>query len=233
MINYLLRPIKNKLKGWYGEQKTDFNLWFWLDQSVYRKFSDLILPSKNGTTQIDHILVSPYGVFIIETKNRKGWVFGSEHQSKWTHVFFKEKHTFQNPLKQTFRQKKVLSEFLKLDESLIHTIVFFNGGTKFKTPLPSNVLSSGLSSYIKEFEKEIISDSEIRVICNSLIENQFNNPISKKEHLQSVNKRYSSNNICPKCGSKLVIRRIKRGPRTGTEFLGCEGYPNCKFTKNN
>ena len=161
------------------------------------------------------------GGFLVQNTNQNGLMF-----------FFKEKHTFQNPLKQTFRQKKVLSEFLKLDESLIHTIVFFNGGTKFKTSLPSNVLSSGLSSYIKEFEKEIISDSEIQKICNSLIENQFNNPISKKEHLQSLNKRFSSNDICPKCGSKLVIRRIKRGPRTGTEFLGCESYPNCKFTKN-
>ena len=46
-------------KGWIGEQKTEFNLRFSLDKKLYRRFHDVIIPSSNGTTQVDHILVSP------------------------------------------------------------------------------------------------------------------------------------------------------------------------------
>tara|TARA_B100000315_G_scaffold164806_1_gene153455 strand:- start:1671 stop:2195 length:525 start_codon:yes stop_codon:yes gene_type:complete len=64
-------------KGWFGEQKTEFNLWLSLDKELYRRFHNVIIPSNNGTTQVDHILVSPFGLFIVETKNRTGWIYGS------------------------------------------------------------------------------------------------------------------------------------------------------------
>jgi len=79
------------------------------------RFDHLILPSKNGTTQIDHLIVSGFGLFSVETKNKKGWIFGSENQQKSTQVLYGNSYAFQNPLRQTFRKKKILSEFLVLD----------------------------------------------------------------------------------------------------------------------
>ena len=49
--------------------------------------NDVLLPSGQGTTQIDHILVSPGGVFLIETKDMNGWVFGNPGQKQWTQSF--------------------------------------------------------------------------------------------------------------------------------------------------
>ena len=115
-------------KGWFGEQKTEFNLWFSLDKKLYRRFHDVIIPSSNGTKQVDHILASPFGLFIVETKNRKGWIFGSETQSTWTQVVYKNKYTFQNPLRQTHRHKKVLSKYLDLNESNIFLKKIFSFG---------------------------------------------------------------------------------------------------------
>jgi restriction system protein len=60
------------LRGWIGEKKTTFNMWLSLDLKKYRRFHDLIIAAKNGSTQIDHLLVPPYGLFIVETKNIKG-----------------------------------------------------------------------------------------------------------------------------------------------------------------
>ena len=77
------------LKGWIGELKTGFNLWAGLDKKLYRRFHDIIIPSSHGTTQIDHILVSPFGIFVVETKNYKGWIYGSEDQSTWIQVIYK------------------------------------------------------------------------------------------------------------------------------------------------
>jgi hypothetical protein len=84
LIPLMRKKILSLFRGWIGEKKTTFYLWLSLNGKVYRRFHDVIIPAKNGTTQIDHLLVSPYGLFIIETKNRKGWIFGSERQQKWT-----------------------------------------------------------------------------------------------------------------------------------------------------
>ena len=214
-------------KGWFGEQKTELNLWFSLDKNLYQRFHDVIIPSRNGTTQLDHILVSPYGVFIVETKNRTGWIFGSESQANWTQVVYKKKYSFQNPLRQIYRHKKVLSKYLNVDESNIEGVVFFNGDSKFKTELPSNVLNYGLGSYIKQFNDIVLSDTEIQRVCNLLISSEGR--ISKQEHLQSLHQRHTSNTVCPKCGSDLVERTANQ---TGSIFLGCSSYPKCRFTKD-
>jgi len=217
-------------EGWFGERKTQFNLWFSLNKELYRRFHDVIIPSSNGTSQVDHILVSPFGLFIVETKNLKGWIFGSESQSKWTQVVYGKKYSFQNPLRQTHRHKKVLSKFLDLDESHIETVVFFVGDSQFKTDLPSNVLSSGLGRYIKQFKDTVLSHDEIGRICSLLIDTK--GKISKREHIQSLHDRHSSDTVCPRCGSDLLERTVKKGPRTGTKFVGCSGYPKCRFTLN-
>ena len=83
-------------KGWFGEKKTQFNLWLSLNTKLYRRFHDVIIPSQHGTTQIDHILVSPFGLFIVETKNYTGWIYGSESQANWTQVIYKSKYLLKN-----------------------------------------------------------------------------------------------------------------------------------------
>lgn len=86
------------LKGWLGEKKTALAIWWGLDQKVYSRLHDVIIPSRNGTTQIDHLVLSRYGIFIAEIKNIKGWIFGSEYQAKWTQVLYRECNRFRNHL---------------------------------------------------------------------------------------------------------------------------------------
>ncbi len=219
------------LRGWYGEKKTAFKMWLWLDAETYRRFHDLIIPSKNGTTQIDHLLVSHYGLFIVETKNKKGWIFGSESQPKWTQTLYRKKYSFQNPLRQTFRQKKVLSEFLGLDESTVHTVIYFVGDCKFKTPLPANVMKSGLRRYIKRFTNRILTTEEVNRATEALAQHISESSLTTRDHVRSLRKRHASTKVCPNCGSYLVERTAKKGPNAGSKFLGCENYPRCRFTK--
>lgn len=220
------------LRGWFGEKKTAFNMWLSLNADIYRRFHDVIIPTKNGTTQIDHLLVSPYGVFIIETKNIKGWIFGSEDQSKWTQSLYGKNYSFQNPIRQSFRQKKVLSEYLSLDESVIRTIIYFVGNCKFKTELPPNVIRSGLGSYIKQYRDRVLSAEEISRTLKIIEKHISESTLTTKDHMQSLRERHSSTTVCPKCGSNLVERTARKGPKAGSKFLGCENYPKCRFTKN-
>ncbi len=207
-------------------------MWLSLDAKIYRRFHDVIIPATNGTSQIDHLVVSPYGIFIVETKNLKGWIFGSEDQAKWTQSLYGKKYSFQNPLRQTFRQKKVLAQFLGLKESKIRAVVFIVGDCKFKTHLPSNVMKSGLGRYIKRFRTQILTPNEIQEISEKLERHISESATTRRDHVRSLRERHKSTTVCPNCGSRIVERTVKKGPRAGSKFLGCESYPRCRFTKN-
>ncbi len=228
LILYLAKPSRGRL----GETQTKFKLGLALNGNVYRRVHNVIIPSRNGTTQIDHLLVSPFGVFIVETKNIKGWIFGSETQAKWTQSLYGHNYSFQNPVRQIFRQKRVLAEYLDLDESHIHTVVYFVGKCTFKTRLPSNVIKNGLGRYIKQYQEPVLSKNDMRQIIKRLNQLRSDPFLTRKNHIKSLRQRHNSDTRCPKCGSNLVERVARKGPNAGSRFLGCSSYPRCKFTKN-
>jgi len=207
-------------------------MWFSLNSSIYKRVHDVIIPSKNGTTQIDHLLMSPFGVFIIETKNLKGWIFGSERQANWTQSLYGNNYSFQNPLRQTFRQKRILSEYLQIDEKLIHTVIYFVGNCTFKTALPFNVINRGLGDYIKQYQETVLSEHEIEKIIYQLDILRSDPALTTKKHIQSLRERHNSDTTCPRCGSDLVERTARKGSNAGSTFMGCKNYPRCKFKKN-
>ena len=56
-------------KGVFGEFQVNLLLKLFLPKDTYHLLKNVTLPTDDGTTQIDHVLVSKYGVFVIETKN--------------------------------------------------------------------------------------------------------------------------------------------------------------------
>lgn len=74
----------------------------------YHLLNHVTLPLRGGTTQIDHVLVSRFGVFVIETKDYRGWIFGSPHDRYWTQVLFRDKFRFQNPLRQNDKHARAV-----------------------------------------------------------------------------------------------------------------------------
>jgi len=219
-------------KGWFGEKKTAFNMWVSLNSNIYHRFHDVIILTNNGTTQIDHILISEYGIFIVETKNLQGWIFGSEKNAKWTQTLAGNKYPFQNPLRQTYRQKKVLAEFLNISDSMIYDVVFFVGDCKLKTEMPSNVLVSGLGRYIKRFKSIILSKLEVDKITEQIHRYKQESNLSTKDHIRSLRERHNSTTVCPRCGYGLIKRLSKNGRNAGSEFLGCSNFPKCRFAKS-
>ena len=120
-----------------------------------------------GTTQIDHILLSPYGIFIIETKNYKGWIFGSERQKLWTQKIFKKSYKFQNPLHQNYKHQKVLEQVLAdiITPEYLHSIVVFMPDCEFKTDMPVNVFrGAAWVDYVKNFKAEVIPAMKLKRI---------------------------------------------------------------------
>lgn len=96
--------------------------------------------------------------------------------------------------------------------------------------MPSNVIQSDLGSYIKEFNKIVFSDDEVKEIQNILSRLKSEVSVSTEKHIQSLHDRHNSISICPNCGSNVIKRTMKKGPKADSQFLGCEAYPRCRFS---
>lgn len=164
----IIKAFKPFIKGKVGEFAVALHVKLYLKDIQYILLNDCTLPDEqSGTTQIDHILLSPYGIFIIETKNYKGWIFGSERQKLWTQKIFKKSYKFQNPLHQNYKHQKVLEQVLAdiITPEYLHSIVVFMPDCEFKTDMPVNVFrGAAWVDYVKNFKAEVIPAMKLKRI---------------------------------------------------------------------
>lgn len=221
----------NFLKGWAGEVMGAFAHWAFLDKSIYFSLNNLTMPTKNGTTQIDHVVVSKYGIFVIEAKNIDGWIFGDERAPQWSIVKPGRKFRMQNPLHQNYRHVKAIAEFLDLGEERLHSLVMFWGECQFKTEMPRNVMLKGYATYIKSFDQVLFTDEQVGAIVEALKTGALPKTWATRTlHLQSLQARHTSISVCPKCNSPLTLRAAKTGVNAGSKFYGCSAFPKCRHT---
>jgi predicted RNA-binding Zn-ribbon protein involved in translation (DUF1610 family) len=220
------------IKGFTGELKTKFINWLFLSEE-YQVFNNLIIQTERGSTQIDHVVVSKYGLFVIETKDKSGWIYGRENQDQWTQNIYGKNYKFQNPLRQNYGHTTSLSEFLGLDHSKIHSLVIFWGDCEFKNPMPNNVFKGGLfnpefRNHVQSKNKILLSTEDVTKVCSDLKMVKENSGfLNSVRHAIEIKEKYSSTMLCPKCGGNL----IKRSSRTGVPFLGCSNFPRCHYIK--
>ncbi|WP_434637081.1 NERD domain-containing protein [Sulfurimonas sp. NW7] len=235
-------------KGIIGEGLLNFVINLALNKKKYQLLKNITLRADDGTTQIDHIIVSHYGVFAIETKNYKGWIFGNEHSKTWTQSIYGKKNTFQNPLHQNYKHLKTLQKLLSLKEDKIFSVIVFVGEATFKTDMPKNVVYPlGLLKFIKSHHTVLFTPREMWRMVEAIEDAQLakgfkthqkhvKNLKSKKDASSSKvkNERFKAidNLICPRCGNDLIMRTAKRGQNIGNKFYGCKSYPRCRYTRN-
>ncbi len=177
-------------KGVFGEFQVNLILKR-LPQDQYHLIKDVTLPTENGTTQIDHIVVSEYGVFVIETKNMKGWIFGSANQRQWTQRAFKHSSKFQNPIHQNYKHLKTIETLLGIDKGALFSVIVFVGDSTFKTEMPSNVTyASGCLSYIYSQSTKILSSTMVQEVIQGLESGRLERGLSTnqahKSHVRKI-----------------------------------------------
>ena len=103
-------------KGRLGEFYTYKNL---KTLKGYKKYLfNLYLPKANGeTTELDVVLLHESGIYVFESKNYSGWIFGTESQQYWTQTLptgrgRSQKNQFYNPIWQNKGHLKWLQTFL-------------------------------------------------------------------------------------------------------------------------
>lgn len=225
---------KSKIKGIIGEKSVSSLLYF-LDYSKYKVINNVVIKNGEITSQIDHTIISDFGIFVIETKNFKGWIVGGEKSEFWTQIIFKNRNKFYNPLLQNLGHIKALKQCL-VDYPHInyYSIIVFSNSAEIKINTSQDVINSiQLLRTIKKYSDINLTETEKEKITQKIKSSNLIRSYDKRQHIKSIKKRINhrekciSENKCPSCGSDLIKRKGKFG-----FFLGCTSYPKCRFVRN-
>ncbi len=221
----LRRPT---VKGYLGELSVRILLGL-LNKNDYVVLHDVMIPgAKMETSQIDHIVISRQGVFVIETKNYSGWIFGSESSKYWTQVQYRKKYQFYNPILQNQGHVAALRALLdEYPDVPFHPVVVFTLKAEFKKlDITSPVIrNSALLKFIRQPRDQVLTQEQIHSIRQAIREANQPGRLDRKEHAKRI-QNLASANICPRCSGNLIERTGKNG-----RFLGCSNFPACRYTR--
>lgn len=231
-------PIERLLNyhdtGQYGEYATEYALG---KNNIpgYRKTAhNVYLPYKGHTTELDIVMVHEKGIFVFESKNYSGWIFGSADQQKWTQRLQNgETHLFYNPLKQNAAHCAALSTFLDISDSHIFSYIVFSERCELKK-IPEDtaqftiVRRPNLLKWLRRDLDRMVNiwtPQQVDRLAARLQAAAQVTQVEKQAHVDAIKAR-TDGQICPYCGARLVVRRGKHGT-----FYGCSAYPKCRFTR--
>lgn len=228
IIIMCLDLFQRRITGFFGE------LWVKLELRKlgknYKVLNNVIVRTEdNATHQIDHVVVSIYGIFVIETKQINGYIKGNDYDKNWVVKLGRNKYYVHNPVHQNYGHVKALSNVLNINEDKFIPLVCISSQAKVRVKSNSVIILPRLVSHIREYDNEILLNYE--EVYNDLVARNivgYSNSRMHVKNVKSVKKiRISQlDNVCPLCGGELVNRQSKYG-----SFIGCSNFPRCKFKK--
>jgi hypothetical protein len=159
----------------------------------YHLLNHVTLPLKDETTQIDHVLVSRFGIFVIETKDYKGWIFAGADDRFWTQVLYHFKFRFRNPIRQNYAHVRAIQELLEfLPAHVIRGAVVFTGDAEFKTAIPNGVFTlAEFLDFIESHATEVMSLNRVQFCVGRLETVRLSISMATDvEHVEGLRRRY-------------------------------------------
>ena len=220
---------------------------------------NVYLPKDNGeTSEVDLIYITQKGIFVFESKNYSGWIFGDEKNKNWTAMLpNKQKNQFYNPILQNKTHLKWLRNYVGDEIPLFSIIVFSERCELKKVTVESDdirIIKRDLTYAtvrdIWDKNPDVVSDDTINELYIKLKELTNVDKAIKTAHIENIDKKYKTmidqtkdgtdaddsvfdqDLICPKCGSKLVLRTAKKGENAGNQFYGCSSFPKCRYIRD-
>lgn len=211
-----------------------------LDCEDYRVFNDLLIRDGKYTTQVDHVIISRYGVFVLETKNVHGKVYGGGNAEFWKQYLpdvgykrygYTQEHQLRNPIWQNDGHVKTLRRLVFGNDVPVYGIVVFPDSTDLMVTADKPVLHMcEVVPYIRRYTDAVLSSDRMRSYRGRLLEVISVSESDRRSHLDNIhyNKERRDSAVasgrCPKCGGQLVERYGRYG-----RFVGCSNYPECKY----
>ncbi len=226
-----------------------------------RYLFNLYIPKSDGeTTELDIVLLHESGIYVFESKNYSGWIFGTETQQYWTQTLpvgkgRSQKNRFYNPIMQNKAHIKWLQTFLADQTLPIYSYIVFSD----RCTLKNITLTSGQHDVVNRYNLlpavrhnaakagRQLSPDKIDLLYEKLYPFTQIDEVQKITHIQNIQTKHQRDfsqtaldsdaiqkeiKICPRCGGKLVVRTAAKGNRQGKCFLGCSNYPKCRYIEN-
>ena len=223
---------------------------------------NLYIPKNNGeTTELDVVLLHESGIYVFESKNYSGWIFGTESQQYWTQTLpvgrgGSQKNQFYNPILQNKGHLKWIQIFLEDQTLPFYSYIVFSDRCTLKNITLTSAKHYVINRYnLLSAVQQNIAKTGIQ-LSPEKIDNLFEKlypftqieEAEKMAHITNIqqntqrsfsqpisNTKVTSNIeriICPRCGEKLVVRIARKGEHQGKKFLGCSNYPKCRYIQN-
>ena len=202
----------------------------------YRSLHDIMVRTRSGRTmQIDHVVVSRYGIFVIETKNYEGVIIGNGHTDEWHQNIWGKVYELYNPEMQNRAHVGVLKFLLpEVDGALFHSIVAFPDDTKLVlSNLSEYVVPMGaVRRVIASYTEAVLTVEDVARLADRIAQTNITDADVRRRHKLEVSKAKSLRRAkvlsgkCPLCGGNLVRRKSRYG-----WFVGCSNYPDCRYIK--
>lgn len=187
-----LYNIKKKYSRYYvDELYVNLQLSKSLPHSEYAVIPDLLLPNDGPfrTSQIDHLIVSPYGIFCIETKSHKGWISASKARKLFTQILYKSKYLIApNPVEQNIGHIRTLKALLgdKLKAPIINIVVFPSAERFFINGYENVGSVNDMIASIFEHSNKTYSYNEAAQIIETVCKFNIKQTIEHVKHAERV-----------------------------------------------
>ncbi len=161
-----------------------------LPKDKYIILNNIMIKDKKGSHQIDHLIISEFGIFVIETKNYYGLIKGKEIDNKWCQYLGKNKNYFFNPIHQNYGHIKAVSNLLGLDDKFFISIICFSNQAKVDVKCKTTVTQVDyLVNEILKYTKPIIKQN-IKEIAQTILSNNIVDKEIRKQHVKNINAKY-------------------------------------------
>lgn len=238
-------------KGKYGEYLTYRALRVYEADGAKFLFN-CYLPRDNGeTTEIDILMIHKSGIYVFESKNYSGWIFGNEKGKTWTQTLPQgrrsHKEHFLNPIIQNKLHIKWLKNFIADDTIPLHSIIVFSERCSLKSiaVFSSDVAVIKRGDIVNTVSKVaagavyMLDNNKVLRLYTKLYPCTQVSGAFKQKHIDDINTRIQLKEQktaekveqlnCPRCGAPLVLRVAKKGQNAGRRFYGCSTYPKCRY----
>jgi len=210
--------------------------------------------NESKTTEVDVIYINSSGIFVLESKNYSGWIFGNEKSNTWTQML--NKHTrnkFFNPVWQNAGHISAIEKLLGEEfGGVCRNIVVFSERCSLKNIMLNSkdvhvIKRNALRKTVRELSTtDVLSASKIAQAAGALREFSNADQAMKQKHVEAIQAQVGGRSeqsanktsigaigispapVCPKCGAAMVKRAASRGANAGSEFWGCSRYPKCR-----
>jgi len=191
----------NRDVGAYGEYLTQYLFNSVRFKGYYKTLQNIYVPYKDSTSEIDVLVAHKKGIYVIESKNYSGWIFGSDNQQQWTQMLNKNtKERFYNPIRQNKTHIKALSEYLQIDSSKMKSYIVFSERCELKR-VPENTDRYAITkrNYLLDLinkdiadKQDIFTNEEIDEIARKLEPLTNVSQEIKEKHIEDIEKKYKS-----------------------------------------